>query len=437
MPGAATTNLDSELNIVIQFGEILITHADLLRFEYSNAINTVPSGQFTLIDKNSDFVKAKSGDFGRIIFTNTTDVATDKFSSIEFIVDDIIQEDVVAANSVYRLMWSAGNKAQLKKKTRSFSGNSVDAMAEVFNIMEIENNPYPSDASKPTDRMVWRNIQENMWDQLDTIVSKSFLKNDYLFWAWDDVNNKFKISSLGLEKEYEDRFILTQSSESVTSTSAGKAFLDNPNFTIWQYDKQKTMNDLGKHREKLFPNVSFSGIRGSKLLTAGVKQASFSELLTEMGDIKQNEVMEASGLDDKTDTFGNLKIKRHWPNNTHNLYSFADIYRNYKISTYAKIIMVQTYNNVGPALGSKVSVIKMGDDYRIRGLSLDVDFSDAFIVQEKLISYNPVTDLSPTGPKNVNLEFVTTLKLVSDNFAGTGEEHIAKIFKQLLEKSNA
>jgi len=434
MPGPSITNLSSELNIIVQFGDVIFTHADLLNFSLNNKLNERPFGEFTLVDRNSDFVKTKSGDFGAVFFSNTSDGKGEKVGLLEFIVDELVQETIVASNTIYKIKWSAGNKQQLKKHTRAFSGISIDAVDEVFSFYDTSNITYPAGAPRPTDVMTWRNIQEDMWQQLDTIIEKSFLRNDYLFWAWDEVNNTFRVSSLRTEASAQDRYIIIQSSDALTSTEAGKVFLENPDTTIWQYSRHKRLNDLGKNRDKLFPNVAFSGIRDADILTADMKQATFSEFLREVGDDKQDEVLESTGLDEDTDVFGELDVRRHWPNNIHKLYSFADIYRDYKLATYPKIIFVQLHNNVGPPIGSKVTLIKMGDDYKVAGLSLDEEFSDSFIVFQKLITYTPVNKLTSKGGANKNEAIVITLKLISDNFAGNGVEHVTQVFEQINKR---
>jgi len=430
MPGPSSTNLDSDLNIVIQFSNNVITHADLLEFEVNNAINTIPTGQFLFIDRNADYVALKSGNTGTIIFTNTNDDKTEKMSALEFIIDEIINEEVISANAVKRVMWSAGNRAQIKKKTRSFSGNSADAVTDIFEDSTTNKISFP-DAPKPTDNMVWRFVQENMWEQLSSVISKSFFRNDYLFWAWDDVNDAFKISSLNMEDSVQDRYIMMQSINAMSSTESAKINIDNPKFTIWYYDAQRQMNDLGRNADKVFPNISFSGIRDTELLSAGLRKATFSEMLREIGDTKYDEILKFTDMNEADGVFGAFKMRRHWPNNVHKMYSFADVYREYKIATYCKVIFVRIYNNVGPPLGSKVTLFKAGDDYLVRGESMDINFSDKYHVLEKSITYKPVTELTPRGPKTSNKPIITTLRLVSDNFAGTGEEHIAKISKQL------
>lgn len=134
MPGLTANNLSSELNIILQFNGVLFTHADLLNFSYNNKINGRPFGEFLLVDRNSDFVRATSGDFGQLFFSNTTDVKAEKFSVLDFIIDGITRENTIAANNVFKIKWSSGDKRQLTKKTRSFSGISIDALEEVFSF---------------------------------------------------------------------------------------------------------------------------------------------------------------------------------------------------------------------------------------------------------------------------------------------------------------
>lgn len=438
MPGASSQHSESPLRIIIIINGLEFTDESLFYMTFNNFINEKPSGEFVYGENNADNSKhsnttMKTGDFGVLLFSNTKDGKEEKFSSIDFIVDNITQEDKQSANVKYRVTWSAGNKNQIIKKTHAFSGVSVDALNEVFTQSNASVISYPSDATKPTDAMVWRNIQETMWERLDTIVKNSFLRNDYIFWAWDDVNNAFKISSLKSEQKADDKYIVIESADAVASTEVGKVFIDKPKLVMWQMDKFNKLSNMGAYRDKLFPNVSFSGVVGKELLDVGFKQTTFSDMLREMGDDKQDEVLSFTGMDEKKDVFGELQIKRHWPNNVHAMYNFSDVYREYKMATYSKMITPRIYNNVGPPLGSKVILVKATDGYKAANPTLDEVYSDEYIVKGKMMVFDPINHLSPRGESNVNNEITVDLILASDNFAGDGTEVIQRVTDKITK----
>lgn len=424
--------ISSNLHILIEIGNSIYSQGSIQFFQYMNKMNDKPSGEFVIEDSSNDFLKLKSGDFGNIIFTATSDDPSSKLSIINFVITSIQKEKVVSTNNIYRISWYAGNKNMILTTTKAFTGNSIDALENILTTSDVENiNAFPSGVTKSTDVMTWRCIQENMWQQLGTIVEKSFLKNDYIFWCFDDVNNNYKISSLETEKSYVDRYVVIESSDSITTTEFGKIFLNSTNFTIWKYDLSHQSNDIGQYRDKLFPNVSFLGIRDTNILSVSIGSNTFSDLLLQIGDDRQKDILEYTGLTDPNDSFSSVKVRRHWVNNTHSNYSFADLYRDYKISTYCKKIDVVIYNNIGPPIGSKVSLIKLGDTYKISGFSINEEYSDSYILQEKFISYDTISRVTNKGPIPKNAHIITTLRLVSDNFNKTGTEHIKNIIKKL------
>jgi hypothetical protein len=75
------------------------------------------------------------------------------------------------------------------------------------------------------------------------------------------------------------------------------------------------------------------------------------------GDTSKSTILEQTGMKDKNAVYGDLRIIRNYPNNTHKMYSLAHTIREYYISTYAKNVHMYLYNTLGPEIGSKVSVV--------------------------------------------------------------------------------
>lgn len=425
-----------EVKIMIQLDNLVFTSASLLRFDVYNAMNTIPSGLFVLVDKNSDFVVAKSGDYGTMYFTDTSDTNMEKASEIPFIIDEMTQIEHNGANSAYQIKWSAGNKSALRTTTRAFKGTSLEALMDICEYHENLGVELLTDLEfeKPNDSMTWRYIQDNMWESLESVVSRSYMKNDYLFWAFDDVNNYIKISSLNLEKSLEDSHLFIHSDNGSSAGREVRRRYVEPEVTVWAYNGETRANELGKNRAKLFPNVAFSGVSDTDLNQAGFKKACFASVLKSMGDDKQAEMQDITGLNDTNEVFGDLQVRRHWPNNTHKMYSLSDVYRDYKISTYGKVMYVKIYNNVGPSIGTKASILAMSNDMKVRGLNIDTTYTDTYILAEKAIHFGTAEGTTTGRVKGTgNDEMITILKFVSDNFGTNGLDDTLKFINMMKE----
>lgn len=410
-----------DVKIVIQFDNYVFTSTSILRFDLVNSMNKIPTGEFVMVDTNSNFVVAKSGDYGTIFFTDTSDNNEEKASAIPFIVDNMSKVENSGSNTSYRVKWTAGTKESIRKTTRAFKGTSLEALMDVCEYHKYLGIEILTDLEfeKPTDSMTWRFIQDNMWEAFHTVVDQSYMKNDYIFWVFDDVNNYIKISSLNLEKSLDDKHLFIYSDNANAATSEVKKRFTEPEVTIWTYNGDIRDNEVD--RKKLFPNVSLSGIRETNYNQAGFKKACFSKVLQSMGDSKQAEIQAYTGLDDNRDVFGDLQVVRHWPNNTHKMYSLAKTYRDYKRATYTKIMYLKIYNTLGPSIGSKVSVMALSDDIKVRGENLDTVYTDTYIVSDKQIRFTTIEGTTTGRLKGTgNNELVTIIKLVSDNYGTSG-----------------
>jgi len=425
------TDSGSNLGLILAMDNNSFTHASVPNFNFSNVLNATPLCELSIIDTQSSFIRERSLGFLSIYFTNTTDDVTDKSSVVTGIIDDIGTTQGVSGNTTQVIKWSAGTQSQLSNTTNAWNGTSVHALAKIFEERKVDFNNMAEGKVDVADNMWWRFPQDTIWESLDTCVSHSYIRDDYLFWAWDDVNDIYKISSFNLEMAQDDRYLMIQSESAKTSTSAGKSLLDNPKITVWAFDNHVKRNELGKNRDKLYPNLYLSGSKDGEYKSSSVEKGCFSAVLGEMGDTSQVTIAEATDIKDPNTTFGPRKVVRHWPNNTHKFYSLAQMYREYKLATYGKVVYVQIYNQVGPPIGSKVTVLCAGNDYKIRGFSLDRHNSDKYILAEKFFDWgtekpNRLLKTVPTSS-----EWVTTLKFISNNVNDGDPDHIASILKAL------
>lgn len=423
------TESGSNLGLLIATDNAAYTHASTANFNFKNILSTPPMCELKLVDSQSTFMRNRSLGFLSIYFTNTTDDTTEKQSGVTGIIDDI-NSKVVSGTTTYDIKWSVGDLDQLKIETQAWNGTSVDTLGNIFEKRKTEFNNMAKGNVDVADNMWWRFAQGNMWEQLDACVSRSHVRNDYLFWAWDDVNSNYKISTFNLEMAQEDKYVMLQSDSSKTSTPAGIALLDNPKITMWQFDNHRKSNELGMNRDKLFPNLYLEGYGGSGKSTA-VAGNCFSRVLADMGDDSKSTISEATDIKDPLTTFGPRKVVRHWPNNTHKYYSLSELYREYKLATYGKVMYVQVYNQVGPPLGCKVTVLTAGNDYKIRGFNLDRFYSDKYIVAEKKFDWKTENEDKMLKNRPTSDEWVTTIKLISNNINEGDPDHIAALIKSL------
>lgn len=431
---SVVTGAGSNLFIFIRINDVLFTSNSLLKFDINVKLNEAPSGEFVIIDRNSDLLDATSGNYGQFYYSNTSDGPTDKASGLTFVIDEMSQLQNTTGNTAYTVKWSAGNKLALRKSTRAFNGSSLEALIDVceYHKYAAVEQLTSTDYETPADSMTWRYIQDDMWEALNTVVNRSYMKGDYIYWAFDDVNNVIKASTFNFEKSLEDKHLFIYSDNSNTDTTEVKSVITEPSATIWSYNEKTYANDLGKNRNKLFPNVSFTGIVDAELEEAEFRRNSFSEVLKSMGDESYDKVQAYTGINGETDVFGDLKLRRHWPNNIHKMYSFADIYRDYKLATYGKVVFLKVYNTVGPPIGSKCAVLAYGNDRVIRGINLDLTYTDNYILVQKFTRYSSAISTTTARTKSSGTaETYTILKFVSDNYGTEGFNDLEPFIKSL------
>jgi len=424
------TEAGGNLGLMLGTDDVVFTHANTSEFEFINMLNARPLSSFSLIDSQSSFMRTRSLGLFSVYFTNTTDDITAKASGISGIIDDISNKNTISGSSEFDIEWSAGNIEQLKVETNAWNGSSVDILSEIFNNRQTGHQNKAIGNVDVADNMWWRSAQNDMWEDLDACVSHSHIRDDYLFWVWDDVNGTYKVSTFNLEMAQEDRYVLIEGNVADSSTPAGIAHYDNPKLSAWSFSKHIKKNELGINRDKLFPNLYIEGDGGTGKSIA-VNKGCFSSVLADMGDTSKETISEATDIEDPLTTFGPRKVTRHWPNNTHKFYSLAEMYRQYKLATYGKVMYIQLHNQVGPPMGSKVSVLTAGNDFKVRGMNMDRFFSDKYIVAEKKFNWSTTTLDGMYNEKPTTGKWTTTIKLISNNVNDGDTAHIESLIKSM------
>lgn len=431
------TNSRNDLNIIFECSGQVYTTSLISEFTYENELNIRPYGSFILKD-NGEFkeIGLRSGSFGFLYFTNTSDGVEEKTMTLPIYLENVDNFDKVNQFSKYKIKWSAGtlNQINVNRGDVIKQANSTDALRKIFDNRNSNVIPF-SGLSKPTDNMNWIIVNQDMWKQLDSVVNKSFLANDYIFWVWDDVNNKFKISSISTEYNKKDTYLFKQDPNIINSTIDSTYIIGNNELTIFSYNTHKKFNVLGSHHKKLFPNISFLGIPSNDIKSGSISNQNFITLLKSLRDTKLYDILKETGLESQNAIFGELQLRKQHLNG-HNLYAFSDIYRNYKISTYAKMFMVQIYNTIGPPIGNYVSVANVNSNSSAVGI-LDIDkrFSDRYIIVKKIIQYSGQTITAHGKEVDASTNFITTMFLASDNYSD-GFDNISELFDRINKVAN-
>lgn len=419
----------SNIGIILTWDNAVYTESQFTDFVLTHEANKVPKGAFKIVDINSSFIRNATGTYGSVTFTNTTDgQQPEKMASYQFMVDSVDTIKTTASNTLFEVTFHVGTQLQIQKETSAYTGPSSSVLEQIFKKRSTKF--LNKMKTIPIDAMTWRVIECNMWEALETIQSRSFLNNDYLYWCYDEVNEYWKITSLLTEKKEKTKYIILDGDNATNPTNSAKWNVSSPDMTIWPCAQEYRKTELSTYKEDLFPNVSFSGFVGDKIQTANFKTHCFGEFLESIGDTSQKYIIENTELNKQNLVYGKLKVLRHWPLNVHQMYSFAETYIKYKLATYkSKVVYVKLMNTVGPPLGSKTAFITTKNDYKRNGLKLDEYYNGDYIVLSK--SYKWGTDGTDNSGKDkpVDKPFTTIIQLYSDSLVDESD-----YVKSLLDK---
>ena len=429
----AGQNIQTDYFIIAKIGASVFGQTEFMSLHFRIPLNGSPVGELRLIDRSGAGITGnESGSLMVFEFNNVSDDSTQKASSMTCMIDSIHEFDSNAENTSYLIKFTAGNSTVLNRITSAYTGTSTDSMAQVYR--KFNGNSLNSMGLVPmnssvtmSDTMTWRIASENMWDQLNSIVSHSYIPNDYVYWTWDDVNDNLIISSLGLSKKQSDRYVMVQDDSALGSTDVAKVIMSNPNYTKWKFSDITRSVDIGSKREQLYPNTVLAATDATKQVTGNLSNGCFSQTMQSMGDTNGTLLQSNTNMG-KNVAYAPLAIQRHNKNNMHNMYTSAEDIRKYVYAMYSKMLRVLIHNNAGPPVGSKVTVLCIPNNYRSGGAGiLDSKYSDTYIVVEKNITFTAidVDHLGRTTPTSGRQRTVITL--ASDNFAGDGTENIKSV----------
>lgn len=425
-------NIQTDYGIFAKIGGNTFYQSEFVSLLFHISLNAPPNGELRLLDRSGKGITgSESGSLMVFEFNNTSDDKTQKQSSMTCIIDSITEFVSNAENTGYIIKFTAGNSSVLNKISAAYTGNSAGVMTQVYNKFKASTlnslGLVPLDSSiQLSDTMTWRLIAEDMWEQLTSVVNRSYIPNDYMYWTWDDVNNNLVISSLGISKSQPDKYIFIQDDSAIGSTTESKVIATNPSYTKWKFSDITRSADVGSKRSMLYPNAVISSIDSTNLVTGNLSNGCFAQTVASTGNTSGTTLQQKTNLGTNV-AYGKLDIHRHNKSNMHNMYTSAEQMRNYVYSTYSKIVRVLIHNNSGPPIGSRVIVLCIPNNYRTGGsVNLDAHYSDSYIVTEKNITFDAIETGHNGRPSPTTGRQRTLITLASDNFAGDGTDAIKK-----------
>lgn len=388
-------------------------------------MNGLPTGTFTVLVTNVPDYKVESGCYGTFMFLNTgyPDLDGKGFS---FYVINSTQMTVNEATTKLNITWRCATEESMKRKTMAITGTSLDAMIDVLKSYEDKvpyQNNLMANASDLTDTMTWRYVNSNLEDMLSYTVEHSAMNGDYMFWTFDEVQQKIVFSSLGVSRKVSQPQALIFSQNALASTSNVMFTDSNSGSRLWLYAYEERSNKQGERLEDTFPNIVFTNITSDG--HADISKCGgdcFDRVVKSYGAKSGATAREEYGVTDEKAVYGHLMMVDYFPLNTHKSYSIAGMLRKRIMSEYSKLMTIGIYNSIGPAVGSRVYVRALYVTKNGGNAGTDMNYTDEYIVLGKKIHKEGTTQAGALGNTvgNDSAEYVTILMLGSNHHGTEG-----------------
>lgn len=439
MPLGTETPL-SGYTIFARIGDLVVSQTEFISFSFIIKMNEPPRGQLILLDRNGLSISGnETGNYITFEFNHVGDRLEEKSSSMMCIIDSVDQMNDNGENLSYRIEFTAGTVEILERINAAYTGTSANSLQGVYGKFNawwansIKFNALNGSVSM-TDSMTWRCISMNMWEQMKFITGKSYRENDYLFWFWDDVNDALAVSTILNAKSQPSTYVFIENNNALGESDVVKLAKENPDATVWYFDKILRSGFVGKNKEAMKPNTSVivSDAKQKAQVCGDVRSTCFDKTMESMGNKGGNSIKDKPLA--KAGPMANLKVVRPNPNNTHAMYSMAEEIRARVMAAYGKRVTVTIYNNAGPPIGSQVALVCMNTKAPLGAEDiLDKKYSDVYIVESKSVVYNSLGQDKLGRLIPVTAKLTTTITLITDNTAEPGIGNVNAVIERILK----
>ena len=396
-------------------GYILLNAACVREFNMEFGMNAMPYGHATCVLPNSTDIPV-SGAYGIMMVMDYGSDSKDDMSFGVYISNMIHGQDSTGGSRIAFDFVVGSKESDLKQVNFACTGTSSAAMQECVKAAEMESVCRYVDNGKNADSMVWRLVNGNFEENMNYIVSNSYVPSDILYWTLDERKGKIVISTFGTEKRSKTRSLMIYSQDALTPTPGAEFKPKNlAGTSLYRYQTMSRVDSTASWRSAMLPNlvvdtttsqgVKETGDCGGDCLDVIMSTAGAQELPPALKPPKNSRGV-----------YGEPKMAMAFPMNGHKKYAVADTIRSRLLSEYSRIAKVRIYNHFGPAVGSCVYLVARNLLFAQGQLSPDPEYTARYIVMGKQVTKQTSTSTGTLGNKRstMSTEYVTELTLATN-----------------------
>jgi hypothetical protein len=396
-------------------GYVLVNAPSVREFSMSFPMNAMPSGHAVCMLSHNDIIPV-GGSYGVMLIQDYGSDTTDDME-LGIYISNFTQSQNTTDSVNISFDFRVGSKdADLKQVNFANIGTSVATMKECVKRAGMECTVRYSDNGRNSDTMVWRLVNGNFEENMDYIVSNSYIPSDILYWAFNESTGRIVISTFGTEKASKTRSLMLYSQDAMLST---KDAVYRPKSlagtSVYRYQSMRREDRSSAWRASMFPNLVVDTTTSDGQKETGDCGGECLEVI--MGTAGAAEL--PSGMkppEDSSGVYGDPKLAMAFPMNGHKKYAVADTIRARLLSEYGRVAVVRIYNHFGPPVGSCVYLMANSMMIRQGDLTADPDYTARYIVMEKHVSQVTSTTAGTLGNTvgTMTSEYETMLVLATN-----------------------
>jgi len=389
---------------------VVYNDASLQTFELAIPLNGLPTGSTRIVTSESDMGNPSSGSYGKLMFEGL--VAGGKVMEIPIYINSLgretISQDVIGLDVTF----TVGNiPLHSVMESIALEGTSVDAVNKIFKFQDIEiiDDVSPAKgANGISDNMIWRFVAGTLPEHMVNIMERSSLPGDLLYWVYDDSALTFRLGTFNVSKASKHKNFFMYTGDAITSTTSATHKVKGTDTNIWYYFGYSPSDLSGETREARSPNLVIDSTASGSAKDSGVcSKDCWKSVIGAMGANEQYL---------ESETYGEQKMVKPFPSNTHKTYAIAPHVRRYMMAEYSKMVTLRIYNHPGPAVGSCVYFYASSPQLDNGDFLPDEHYTAKYIVIGKKIMKAATVNTGLLGrerPSNTS-DLVTELTMVSN-----------------------
>lgn len=396
-------------------GYLMVNASSVREFTMSISINSMPRGHVSCTLNHMSAIPV-SGAYGSLIVQGHGAGGKGDLA-FGIYVANLTQSHNTSDSVTIAFDFIVGShESDLKMKNYACTGTSTSAMKECVKQCGMECIARYSDTGANADAMTWRMVNGNFEENMNYVVSRSFVPSDMMFWGFDEQEGKIVISTFNTEKASKTRSFMFYSKDALVSTLDAVYYPKGmAGSSIFKYHMMSRADNTSQYRQAMLPNLIVDTTSNK-----GVKETG------DCGGECLDIIMNAAGANDMppgirppkdtTGIYGEPMLAMSFPMNGHKKYAVANTIRERLAAEYSRVARVRIFNHLGPRVGTCVYLV--ANNVLIdEGQNMpDMDYTARYIVIGKYV--NKITTatsgtLGVTG-STMTTEYETYLELATN-----------------------